>query len=106
MYAVIETQWHQYIVQEWSEIVLDRFPDLKEWDTVEIDNVYCLFDEDGKNVSVGAPTLAWAKVTASVVANQRGDKIRVMKFQSKKRYQRVFWHRSYQTILKIEKISG
>jgi len=106
MYAVIATQGHQYIVQEGLELTLDRFPDAKEGDKLTFDNVYCVFDKDGKKVSVGKPTVKGAKVTAKVLSHSKGDKTRVLKFQGKKRYQRVKGFRPHQTVISIEKIAA
>jgi len=106
MYAVIAIQWHQYIVQEGVEITVDRIQDTEEWSSVSFDTVLCSFDKSGKTVSVGKPYVKWAKVTAKVVANQKGKKMRVLKFQWKKRYQRIKWFRPHQTVLSIEKIAA
>ncbi len=106
MYAVIATQGHQYIVQEWLELTVDKIIDTKEWDSVTFDNVYCIFDKDGKNVSVGTPVVKWATVKAKIISHDRWDKTRVLKFQGKKRYQRVKWFRPEQTTITIEKISA
>jgi len=98
MYAVIALQWHQYIVAQWSHIVVDQL-DLKEWNTLTPD-VLAVFTEDGARADFGTPTLS-AKVTCKVISHQRGDKIRVLKFKRKNRYERNFGHRSYQTTLSI-----
>jgi ribosomal protein L21 len=68
--------------------------------------VYCVFDKEGKTVSVWAPAVAWAKVTAKVISHGKWDKMRVLKFQWKKRYQRVKWFRPHQTVVSIEKITA
>lgn len=106
MYAVIATQGHQYIVQEWLELTIDSMSDTKEGDIVTFEDVYCVFDKDGKTVSVGKPTVKWAKVTAKIVSHGKGKKTRVLKFQGKKRYKRVKGFRPHQTVVMIEKITG
>jgi large subunit ribosomal protein L21 len=62
--------------------------------------VLAVFTEDGARADFGTPTLS-AKVTCKVISHQRGDKIRVLKFKRKNRYERNFGHRSYQTTLSI-----
>jgi hypothetical protein len=34
------------------ELTIDKLVDVKEGDTVTFDNVYCVFDKEGKTVSV------------------------------------------------------
>ncbi len=106
MYAIIATQGHQYIVQEWLELTVDKIIDAKEGDTVTFDNVLCTFDKEGTKVTVGKPSIKGAKVTAKVVSIGKGDKMRVLKFQGKKRYKRVKWFRPHQTVITIDKIAA
>jgi large subunit ribosomal protein L21 len=47
-----------------------------------------VFNEEGKSVEVGAPFVKGATVTAKVVSHQKGDKINVLKFHRKNRYER------------------
>ena len=105
MHAVIEFQWHQYIVSQDSTIVVDRIEDTQA-DSITIDAVLCVFDEEGKSVSVGAPYVKGAQVTAQVISHQKGDKINVLKFHRKNRYERNIGFRPYQTTLTITGISA
>ncbi len=61
-------------------------------------------DDEGKSVKVGAPMVAGAKVSASVVTNGRAAKIFVVKYKPKSRYRRNVGHRQPFTLLVIEKI--
>lgn len=103
MYAIIELQGHQYIVQEGDQIVVDNM-DQKAKSKINIDSVLASFTPDGKDVKVWAPYLSTAQVQAQVVKNQKGDKTRVVKFKNKIRYHRVYGFRPAQTVLKIDKI--
>ena len=69
---------------------------------VEFDKVL-LVDNDG-SVTVGAPTLSGAKVTAKVINHLRGDKVLIFKKKRRKGYQKKNGFRAYLTELKIEKI--
>lgn len=104
MYAVVEYQGHQYIVTEWDNIVVDKVNWVSEWDVVSLESILCAFDSSGSSVSVWAPYVSW-KVQMKVQEHTRWDKLRVMKFQSKKRYQRVKWFRAHQTVLLVESVS-
>ena len=45
-------------------------------------------DEEGKDLKVGTPTVAGSKVELKVVEQFKGEKVRVFKMKSKKRYAR------------------
>ena len=103
MYAVIKLQWHQYIVSEWAEIVVDNLSQ-KEWEKISIDEVLAVFDEVGTTVKVGMPYVKWAKVEAKVGSTQKWEKVDVLKFKRKTRYFRKRWFRPTETILTINSI--
>lgn len=44
-------------------------------------------------------------VSAEIIAQQKGDKIRILKQQPKKRHLRINGHRQKYSLIKIEKIS-
>ncbi len=71
-------------------------------ETVELDKVYLV--ADGDKVTVGKPTIAGAKVIASVVEEGRNDKVIVYKFKAKVRYRRKKGHRQPYTKLAIKEI--
>lgn len=104
MYAVVSTQWHQYIVSEWDKIVVDVMSEIDEWGEVVLEDVLCLFEESASVVTLWSPLVKWASIKAKLIRHQLWDKIRVMKFQSKKRYQRVKGFRPKKSVLQIEKI--
>lgn len=61
---------------------------------------------DGDKVSVGAPTITKASVTADVInADQQADKVTSIRYKAKKRVHTVRGHRQHQTVLKITKIA-
>jgi len=103
MYAVIELKWHQYIVQEGDTITVDNV-DLDEGAKLTIDTVLLAFDDKGEKVIVGTPYIAKAKVECVVSKNQKGEKIRIIKFKRKNRYQRTIGFRPHQSLLDIKKI--
>ncbi|MFA7298642.1 MAG: 50S ribosomal protein L21 [Candidatus Absconditabacterales bacterium] len=103
MYAVVELKGHQYIVQEGDIITVDNV-DLDEGAKMTVDTVLLTFDDKGEKVIVGTPYIAKAKVECVVTKNQKGEKIRVIKFKRKNRYQRTIGFRPYQSLLEIKKI--
>lgn len=103
MYAVVELKGHQYIVQEGDTITVDTV-DLDEGAKMTIDKVLLAFDDKADKVIVGAPYIAKAKVECVVSKNQKGEKIRIIKFKRKNRYQRTIGFRPHQSLLDIKKI--
>ena len=73
-------------------------------DLIELDDIRLLSDDDGE-VTIGAPTVEGAKVTAEVVAQGRGKKVIVFKYKAKTRYRRKNGHRQNFTELRVTDIS-
>jgi large subunit ribosomal protein L21 len=69
-----------------------------------IDTVLLTFDDKGDKVVVGTPYVAKAKVECVVAKNQKGEKVRIIKFKRKNRYQRTIGFRQSQSLLDIKKI--
>ena len=102
MFAVVELQWHQYIVKNGDKITVDNIKDQSS-DTIICDKVLLSFDSDGGSVFLWAPYLD-KTVTFKILNNQKWDKIRVVKFHRKNRYERNIWFRAHQTILEVVSI--
>jgi large subunit ribosomal protein L21 len=60
----------------------------------------------GDTVSVGAPYVKGAKVTAVVENHGKGDKIIVFKYMPKKDYRRKQGHRQQYSLIRIQDIVG
>lgn len=103
MYAVVELQWHQYIVKKWDKIIVDKM-DGEVWTKVNVDTVLSVFDEKGESVSVWAPYLEKAKVVVELLETKKWKKINVLKFKRKNRYERNFGFRPQETTLEVKKI--
>ncbi|NCN45106.1 MAG: 50S ribosomal protein L21 [Candidatus Pacebacteria bacterium CG10_big_fil_rev_8_21_14_0_10_36_11] len=102
-YAVIQLLGKQFQVEEGQTLIVDSLDQEidKKFDVTDV-----LLVADGDKISVGQPTVEKAKVTMSVVAQGKGEKIRVLKYKSKSRYRKVHGHRQHQTTLKVEKITA
>lgn len=79
--------------------------DHKTGDKVRLDDVLLCFDDKGEKVQLGAPYLSGASVEAIVVEHAKGDKIRVVKFQGKKRHHTRRGFTPLKTVLAVEKIA-
>jgi len=100
-YAVIQTGGKQYKVTEGSIIEVEKLPVEAGSDFV-FDSV--LFTATDGVYSVGQPVVQGVTVTAKVVDQIKGKKIRVANFKAKARYRSVTGHRQRLTKLQIEKI--
>ncbi len=103
MYAVIVTGGKQYRVAEGDVVRVESLP-VEEGGVVEIDKV--LMVTNGDDVKVGAPYVDGGKVTATVAAHGRGDKIKIIKFRRRKHSRKQMGHRQNYTELKITGIAG
>jgi large subunit ribosomal protein L21 len=101
MYAVIKTGGKQHRVTEGQFLKVEKLP-LKEGDKVDFDQVLMVAKDD--EVKVGAPYVANSKVTASVVEQGRGKKLRILKFRRRKNSRRQRGHRQDFTAIKIDSI--
>lgn len=103
MYAVVQCQWHQYIVTKGTKIIVDSIgTEDKEYSGFE---VLAVFAEDGSSVSLWAPIVKGAKVVAENQGTAKWDKIRVLKFKRKNRYERNKGFRPLQTTLVIKEVT-
>lgn len=102
MLAVVQVKGHQYIVQAGTKLVVDFIDTDKE--TFSDFEVLAVFDEQAKEVKVGAPTLTGVKITADVIGSGKGEKINVLKFKRKNRYERNKGFRPMQTTLVIKDV--
>ena len=101
MYAVIRTGGKQYKVKVGDLIDVEKLAG-DDGASLELEPLLVV-DDDG-NVTSAADDLAKAKVTASVVRNHRGTKIRVFTYKNKSRQRRTLGHRQSLTRLKVEAI--
>lgn len=102
MYAVIKTGGKQYRVAQGDTLKVEKL-DAGEGDAVEFDQV--LMVGEGEDVRIGTPYVEGSRVTATVKAHGRGDKIEVIKFRRRKHHMKRMGHRQDYTELEITAIS-
>ena len=102
-YAVLATGGKQYKVTEGNILDIEKVT-AEPGQQITFDKVL-LFANDG-TINVGQPQLDNVSVTAKVLEQIKGKKIRVMKFKAKSRYRRVTGHRQLLTKIRIEKIES
>ena len=103
MYAIVNIAGQQFKVQENKPVYVHRL-DANEEDALKFDQVL-LVDNNG-SVTVGAPLISGAAVTAKVLSHLKGDKVLVFKKKRRKGYQKMNGHRQALTKIQIETISA
>jgi large subunit ribosomal protein L21 len=101
MFAVIKTGGKQYTVRENDVLWVEKL-DAEPGASIDLSEV--LMVGDGKKLAVGAPTVAGAKVQATVIEQMRDRKVIVFKKKRRHNYRRKKGHRQHLTVLKIGKI--
>jgi large subunit ribosomal protein L21 len=100
MYAIVKTGGKQYRVERGQRLLVERLP-AAEGDTVALEPILyrseeAVFDRAG---------LAKVKVTAKVIAHERGEKLRVFKFKPKRGYKRRTGHRQELTRIEVTELA-
>jgi large subunit ribosomal protein L21 len=103
MFAIVTIAGQQFKVEEGQQIFVHQL-EAKEGDKVSFDEVL-LVGKDG-STSVGTPTVSGAKVSATVLGHQKGDKVIVFKKKRRKGYKVKKGHRQRFTKLSIDSIAG
>ena len=100
MYAVVATGGKQYRVKEGDLLNVEKL-DVGTEGTVSLRPVMIVDDAD---VTVGADALSGASVTATIIDQHKGQKIRVFKYKNKTGYRRKAGHRQSLTRIRIDSI--
>ena len=103
MYAVFKTGGKQYRASQGDRLKVEKL-EASAGDTVEFSDV--LMVGEGADVQVGKPSISGARVTAKVVAQDRHDKITVIKFKRRTTYKRMHGHRQAFTLVEITGIAA
>ena len=103
MYAIIETGGKQYRINEGDVIFIEKL-NVEAGSTIDFDKVIAVGKDDG--MTVGAPYVDGAVVTATAVKNGKGKKITVFTYKPKKDSKRKMGHRQPYTQVKIESIKA
>ncbi len=99
MYAIVKTGGKQYRVERGQHLLVERLP-AAEGASVALEPIMyrseeAIFDAEG---------LKKVKVTAKILAHERGEKLRVFKFKPKRGYKRRNGHRQELTRIQVTEI--
>ncbi len=103
MYAIVEIAGHQFKVEKDQKVFVNRLS-TEEGKKVDFDNV--LLIGDGDKVTVGAPAIDGAQVSAKVLKHLKGDKVIVFKKKRRKGYRVKNGHRQALSEIVIEGIKA
>ena len=102
-YAVIRTGGKQYRVTQDAVLTVEKL-EAEAGATVTFQDVLAISGEAG--LTLGAPTIVGATVTATVVEQNRGAKIIIFKKRRRQNSRRKNGHRQMQTVLRISAINA
>jgi large subunit ribosomal protein L21 len=105
MYAIIVDGGRQYRVQPGQRLDIDFRADSNAGDTLEFSQVLAI-GGGGTGIKLGAPSIDGAKVSATVIGVEKGEKIYIQKFRRRKNSKRRTGHRQTYTRVEIGEISG
>ena len=101
MYAVINSGGKQIKVTP-GDVVRLELLEGNAGDQISLENV--LLVNNDEDIQIGTPVLKDVKVSATIMAQGRGDKIIVFKFKRRKMYRRKTGHRQSYTAVRVDSI--
>lgn len=102
-FAVIRTGGKQYRVTPNAVLTVEKL-EAEAGATITFHDVLALGGEGG--LTLGAPTVPGASVTATVLEQTRGDKVLILKKRRRKNSRRKRGHRQNVTVLRIGDIAA
>ena len=102
MYAIVRSGGRQHKVAVGDVLEVDRL-DGAVGSSISLTPLLLV---DGEAVTSDAEALGSASVTAEVVAESKGPKIRILKFKNKTGYRKRQGHRQRYTTIKVTDIKG
>ncbi len=103
MFAVIRTGGKQYRVTPHDVLKVEKL-EAEAGSTITFTDILAVGSEAG--LTVGAPTVAGATVTATVVAQDRLDTVIIFKKRRRQNSRRRNGHRQHITVLRVTEINA
>ncbi|MCL2217334.1 MAG: 50S ribosomal protein L21 [Defluviitaleaceae bacterium] len=103
MFAIIETGGKQYKVKAGDVITVEKL-NAEAGASFTFDRVLGVLD--GEKVTIGAPLVAGATVTAEVMGDGKAKKVVIYKYKAKKGFHKKKGHRQPFTRVKIEAVNA
>lgn len=102
MFVIVRVGNKQFKVAPKDVITVDRLEG-EVGDIIDLPDV--LLVNDDKAVKVGTPIVKGVKVTAKILAHEKGEKIDIHRFKSKVRYRRARGFRAQLTKLEVTQVA-
>jgi large subunit ribosomal protein L21 len=99
MYAVVRTGSKQYRVEPGQELLVEKL-EVEPGQPFQLTDV--LLYSNGEQVSIGTPIVP-VTVHCMVVAQEKGEKLRTIKYRRRHNYMRHYGHRQNYTRLLVER---
>jgi large subunit ribosomal protein L21 len=106
VYAIFEDSGTQILVRKDDEIQIDLRPLTEGQKTITFEKVLAIGAGDGQPAKIGLPYLAGATVTAEIVGEDSGPKLRIGKYSRRKGYRRTLGHRQDHILVKVTGIKA
>ena len=103
MYAIVRSGGRQHKVAVGDLLTVDKIVDAEVGSTV---NLTPLMLVDGDAITTESDKLAKVSVTAEVIAEHKGPKIRILKYKNKTGYKKRQGHRQRYTQVKVTGIEN
>lgn len=103
MYAIVKTGGKQFKAEKDTVLIVEKI-DGEPGSLVDLDEVVMV--NDGKNVKVGSPFVAGAKVKTEILLQGKAKKIEGFNYKPKKNIRKRWGHRQLQTHLKVLDVIG
>lgn len=104
MYAVVRTGGKQYRVEPGQELLVELLEGVEPGKPVALTDV--LLYSDGSNVSVGTPVLPVTVHCVCVADEEKGPKLRTIKYRKRHMFKRTYGHRQQYTRLLVERFES
>ena len=105
MYAIVETNGQQFKVEEGNKLFVNHIREAESGQTVEFEKV--LLIENNGEITVGAPTVAGAKVVCEVLTPLvKGEKVLVFHKKRRKGFRKLNGHRQQFSEVTIKQVTA
>ncbi|MBN1898859.1 MAG: 50S ribosomal protein L21 [Spirochaetes bacterium] len=99
MYAVVEIEGNQYIVEKEKSIRVDRLNHVPKNKKLSLEKV--LLYHNKKDVVIGTPYIQGASVQAEYVNDIKDKKVVVFKYKKRKRFRKKKGHKQPYSVIKV-----
>ena len=101
-YAIIKTGGKQYKVEAGKILKIEKLPDSKNDSKIEFKEILAYGND--KEIEIGTPMIAGAKVEANVIKNSKNRTVLIFKKRRRQNSRRKNGHRQQYSMIRINKI--